>query len=77
MAGSALVSAGVVMALAALPVWLADVPGLLMQLNGVAALQGRSLLGLAARMWLGAAAALAALGIVILGLKRLFRRKKA
>ena len=77
MAGSALVSAGVVMALAALPVWLADVPGLLMQLNGVAALQGRSLLGLAARMWLGAAAALAALGLVILGLKRLFRRKKA
>lgn len=74
MAGSTLVSAGLVMVLVSVPVWLADIPGMLAQLSDVAALQGENALWFLGLTWYGAAAALMAAGVVLMGLKRLARR---
>lgn len=74
MAGSTLVSAGLVMALLSVPVWLADIPGMLAQLSDVAVLQGANALWFLGMVWYGAAAALMAAGVVLMGLKRLVRR---
>lgn len=74
MAGSTLVSAGLVMALVSVPVWLADIPGMLAQLSDVAALQGENALWFLGMIWYGAAAALMAAGVVLMGLKSLARR---
>lgn len=73
-AGSALTVAGLMMALLTVPVLLADVPGMLRQLNEIFMLQGQNALACMGILWCGAAAALALMGLLILGVKRLVRR---
>ena len=76
-AGSALVSAGLAMEGLTVPVWLADVPGMLAQLSDIAALQGRNALTCMAVLWYGAAAALIVTGWIIIAVKGFFRRDEA
>ena len=76
LAGSALLTAGSLMALCAVPVWLLDIPGMLAQLSEIAAMQGRNALAVLGILWLGAAAALMALGTVIICVKRAIRGSK-
>lgn len=76
-AGSALVSAGLAMAGLTVPVWLADVPGMLAQLSDIAVLQGRNALTCMALLWYVAAAALVVAGWVIIAVKGFFRRDEA
>lgn len=64
--GSALVATGLSMALLTLPVRQLDIPGMLEQLNPLAAEQGRHILQQLGLVWYTAAAALAVLGIVII-----------
>lgn len=75
-AGSALVSTGLLMAALTLPVWLADVCGMLGQLSDIARQQGQNALACMALLWYGAAAVLAATGLVILFVKKLAGREK-
>lgn len=75
-AGSALVSAGLAMAGLTVPVWLADVPGMLAQLSDIAVLQGRNALTCMAILWYGAAAALVVGGWIIIAVKGFLRRDK-
>ena len=76
-AGSALAATGLAMAALSVPVWLADVPGMLAELSDIAALQGVNALRLLAIFWYGAAALLLALGWIIIGVKGFFRRDEA
>lgn len=76
-AGSALTAAGLTMAGLTVPVWLADVPGMLELLSDIAVLQGRNALMCMAVLWYGAAAALTVAGWVIIAVKGFFRRDEA
>lgn len=73
-AGSALLSAGLTMAALTVPVWLADVPGMLGQLSDIALLQGRNALACMALLWYGAAAVLMLVGLLVIWIKKLIRR---
>lgn len=75
--GSALLCTGLLMAGLTVPVWLADVPGMLAQLNEIAVLQGQNVLLCMALLWYAAAAAAVLCGLLIIGVKRLIRRAKA
>ncbi|MBQ2952227.1 MAG: hypothetical protein IJE07_01585 [Clostridia bacterium] len=76
-AGSALLATGLMMAALTLPVWLADVPDMLHQLNGIALQQGRNALACMALLWYGAAAVAAVMGLLIIGAKTAIRGEKA
>lgn len=76
LAGSTLLTAGSLMALCAVPVWLLDIPGMLAQLSTIGAMQGRNALAVLGILWLGAAAALMALGALIICVKRAIRGSK-
>lgn len=73
-AGSALVAAALAMVGLSVPVWLADIPGMLAELSEIAALQGDNALRLLAMIWYGAAGVLLAAGWLIIGVKGFFRR---
>lgn len=75
--GSALLAAGLAMAGLTVPVWMADVPGMLVQLSDIAVLQGRNALLCMALLWYGAAVVLAVIGGIIIALKGFFRRDEA
>lgn len=64
--GSTLTATGIAMALLTLPVRQLDIPGMLEQLNPLAAEQGRHILQQLGLVWYAAAAALAVLGMVII-----------
>ena len=72
--GSTLTAAGLMMALLTIPVWLMGIPGMLAQLNDIAALQGRNALICMGIGWYGLAAVLLALGRIILAIKKRMRR---
>lgn len=76
LAGSALTAAGSLMALCAVPVWLMNVPGMLVQLSPLAEVQGRNALACMGVVWLGAAITLALIGLVIICIKRAVRRNE-
>lgn len=65
-AGSILTAAAGLMALVSIPVWLMDLHGMLRQLNGIAAVQGDAMLTWLAIPWYGAAAVLAAAGLLLI-----------
>lgn len=75
-AGSALVCAGVTMAALTIPVWLADIPGMLEQLSRIAVQQGSNALACMALLWYGAALAEAVCGLIIIGVKKALRGER-
>lgn len=66
--GSALTATGLSMVLLTLPVRQLDIPGMLDQLNPLAAEQGRHILQQLGLIWYGAAAALVLAGLVVISL---------
>lgn len=72
--GSALMATGLSMALLTLPVRQLDIPGMLAQLNPLAAEQGRHILQQLGLVWYTAAAALAVLGVMIIVVNVSFAR---
>lgn len=75
-AGGTLMATAVMMALVSVPVWLMDVPGMLKQLNPLAAKQGTSMLLCMGAVWYGAALALLLPGMLLIGIKRAVRRRR-
>lgn len=75
-AGGTLLATAMMMVLVSIPVWLLNVPGMLKQLNVLAAKQGMSVLGCMGCAWYGAAALLALTGMCIVAVKRVVRRRK-
>ena len=70
MAGSILLAAALLMAGVSVPVALADIPGLLAPLSGIAAMLGRNALACLGVLWYGAAAVLALLGAAVIAVKK-------
>lgn len=65
-AGSILTATAGLMALVSVPVWLMDLHGILRQLNEIAAVQGDAMLTWLAVPWYGAAAVIAAAGLLLI-----------